>query len=112
MFENVVNNHKKGISRFEVKGFAMKVLVVYDITNDNLRNKVADILKDFGLFRIQKSAFIGYLTSEERKDLEKILSRKSLEGNDRIDIFPICDRDLKFHSRIRHDGIFYGEKWD
>ena len=90
----------------------MKVLVVYDITNDSLRNKIADILKDFGLVRIQKSAFIGYLTSEERKDLEKILSRKSLEGNDRIDIFPICDRDLKFHSRIRHDGIFYGEKWD
>ena len=27
----------------------MKVLVVYDITNDSLRNKIADILKDFGL---------------------------------------------------------------
>jgi len=90
----------------------MKVLVVYDISNDNLRNKVAEILKDFGLMRIQKSAFIGYLTSEERKDLEKILSKKKLEENDRIDIFPICDRDLKMHSRIKHDGIYYGEVWE
>lgn len=90
----------------------MKVLVVYDITNDSLRNKIADVLKDFGLVRIQKSAFIGYLASEERKDLEKVLSRMNLEGNDRTDIFPICDRDLKFHSQIRHDRIFYGENWD
>jgi len=90
----------------------MKVLVVYDISNDNLRNKIAEILKDFGLMRIQKSAFIGYLTSEERKDLEKILSKKKLEENDRIDIFPICDRDLKMHSRIKHDGIYYGEVWE
>jgi len=90
----------------------MKVLVVYDITDNNLRSKVADILKDFGLVRIQKSAFIGYLTSEERKDLEKILSRKNLQANDRIDIFPICDRDLKLHSRIKHDGVFYGDSWD
>ncbi len=90
----------------------MKVLVVYDIANDSLRSKIAEILKDFGLMRIQKSAFIGYLSSQERKDLEKVLSRKSLEGNDRIDIFPICDRDLRFHSRIKHDGIYYGEKWE
>lgn len=90
----------------------MKVLVVYDISKDSLRNKIAEILKDFGLARIQKSAFIGFLTSEERKDLEKVLSRKELEGNDRIDIFPICDRDLKFHSRIKHNGVFYGEMWE
>ncbi len=90
----------------------MKVLVVYDIANDSLRSKISEILKDFGLMRIQKSAFIGYLSSQERKDLEKVLSRKSLEGNDRIDIFPICDRDLRFHSRIKHDGVYYGETWE
>jgi len=90
----------------------MKVLVVYDITNDNLRNKIAEILKDFGLLRIQKSAFIGDLSSEERKDLEKVLSRKNLDKNDKIDVFPICEKDLRFHSRIKFDGIFYGDKWD
>ena len=78
----------------------MKVLVVYDITNDSLRSKIAEILKDFGLIRIQKSAFIGEITSEERKDLEERLSREKLGGRDRIDIFPICDRDLK--TSLRH----------
>ena len=95
-----------------MKNTIMKVLVVYDIANDSLRSKISEILKDFGLMRIQKSAFIGYLSSQERKDLEKVLSRKSLEGNDRIDIFPICDRDLRFHSRIKHDGVYYGETWE
>jgi len=90
----------------------MKVLVVYDITDDSLRNKIAEILKDFGLFRIQKSAFIGVLSSEERKDLEKILSRKNLDKNDRIDVFPICERDLRVHSRIKSDGIIYGDNWN
>ncbi len=75
----------------------MKVLVVYDISNDTLRNRIAEILKDFGLERIQKSAFLGELTSEERKDLKTILQSEDLEKNDRIDIFPICDRDLKMH---------------
>ena len=111
MFKNVFNSMQKTFILYQLK-FIMKVLVVYDIANDSLRNKIADILKDFGLTRIQKSAFIGYLTSEERKDLEKILSRKNLQKNDRIDIFPICDRDLKFHSRIGYDGVFHGENWD
>lgn len=90
----------------------MKVLVVYDISRDSLRNRIAELLKDFGLIRIQKSAFIGNLTGEERKDLEKVLSRENLDENDRVDIFPICDRDLKFHSRIRARDVLYGEKWD
>ena len=88
----------------------MKVLVVYDITDDSLRSKVAEILKDQGLRRIQKSAFIGELKGEERKDLEKVLCKVKLKGNDRIDVFPICDRDLKLHSRISPKGVFRGEE--
>ncbi len=83
----------------------MKVLVVYDISNDTLRNRIAEILKDFGLERIQKSAFIGELTSEERKDLKTILQSEDLDKNDRIDIFPICDRDLKMHVVISWEDI-------
>ncbi len=86
----------------------MKVLVVYDITDDNLRNRIAEILKDFGLFRIQKSAFIGELSSEERKDLERVLQRRELGDNDKIDIFPVCLKDLKLHSRITKQEISYG----
>ena len=43
--------------------------------NNSMRNKIAIILKDSGLIRIRKSAFIG------RDFVEK-------KGNDGIDIFP------------------------
>lgn len=39
----------------------MYVLVVYDITENDVRNRVADILRSFGLERIQKSVFLGRL---------------------------------------------------
>lgn len=87
----------------------MKVLVVYDISSDSLRLRIAEILKDFGLRRIQRSAFIGELTGEERKDLEKVLSRLRLDPSDRIDLFPICERDLKLHTWISSEGVVRGE---
>jgi CRISPR-associated protein Cas2 len=39
----------------------MRYVVIYDITDDNLRALVAETLKDYGLQRIQYSAFIGSL---------------------------------------------------
>ncbi|MCC6023066.1 MAG: CRISPR-associated endonuclease Cas2, partial [Desulfurococcaceae archaeon] len=37
----------------------MKVLVIYDISDNNDRNRLAEDLKKLGLTRIQRSAFIG-----------------------------------------------------
>jgi CRISPR-associated protein Cas2 len=45
------------------------VLIIYDISDDRLRYRIAEILKDQGLTRIQRSAFIGELTPQERDDL-------------------------------------------
>ncbi|MCD6487636.1 MAG: CRISPR-associated endonuclease Cas2 [Desulfurococcales archaeon] len=79
--------------------------MVYDIHDNNLRNKIAEILKDNGLVRIQKSAFIGNLTPQERLDLVERLHRLPLSSRDRIDLFPICERDLKLHLRVTIDGV-------
>ncbi len=67
----------------------MHVLVIYDITPDNIRFKVAGICKDFGLVRIQKSAFLGIMTSERRKEMKARLERaiRGVKGN--IQIFQI-----------------------
>jgi|GEM_PF-1034422 len=89
-------------------GDTLKVLVVYDITEDSLRLKIAEILKDLGLVRIQKSAFIGEMTSQEREDMEEVLRRLDLSPSDRIDVFPICDRDLKMHAHIRRGRVERG----
>lgn len=86
----------------------MKVLVVYDITDDSLRFKIAEILKDLGLMRIQKSAFIGEMTSQERENMEEVLRRQNLGPSDRIDVFPVCDRDLKVHSCIKRGEVERG----
>ncbi len=67
----------------------MHVLVIYDITPDNIRFKVASICKDFGLVRIQKSAFLGVMASERRKEMKVRLEKaiKRVKGN--IQIFQI-----------------------
>jgi CRISPR-associated protein Cas2 len=84
------------------------VLIVYDITDNGLRSRIAEILKDHGLIRIQKSAFIGDLTPQERDMLVEKLRRLPLGVRDRIDFFPICIRDLKQHVKVSREGVKKG----
>jgi len=71
----------------------MRCLVVYDISNDSRRAKVADVCLDYGLDRIQYSAFLGKLSANHQEELmlklKKVLGRKV--GN--IQLFPLCARD-------------------
>ncbi len=46
------------------------VLVLYDIRDDRIRTKVSDACKDYGLDRIQFSAYSGRLTRTAREELE------------------------------------------
>lgn len=36
-----------------------RVLLIYDIENDRVRGKIADACIDYGLDRVQFSAFVG-----------------------------------------------------
>ena len=71
----------------------MHCLVVYDIPDDRVRTQVADVCLDYGLERIQFSAFEGSLSRNHQEELwlkcKKKLGRK--EGN--IQLFPLCDED-------------------
>ena len=71
----------------------MHCLVVYDISDDSKRAKVADVCLDYGLDRIQYSAFLGKLLSSQQEELMlklgRVLGRKA--GN--IQLFPLCARD-------------------
>jgi len=68
----------------------MKTLVIYDITDDDIRNKVAEICKNYGLKRIQKSAFIGNLTSTKRKELKAELEKTLGNKKGNIQIYTLC----------------------
>lgn len=47
----------------------MQCLVLYDISDDRARQRIADICLDYGLARIQFSAFSGVLTRTQQRAL-------------------------------------------
>lgn len=86
----------RNIGLLSFHGDTMLFLIIYDITNDRLRNKIADTLKDYGLDRIQYSAFLGFLKRFELNsliaDLKKLLSEIPFTEDERvrnIQIYPI-----------------------
>lgn len=78
-----------------MKAKTPNLLLLYDISNDNKRGKIADACLDYGLDRIQYSAFQGWLPPTLREELflkaQNILGK--LSGN--IQLFPICADDWK-----------------
>lgn len=58
----------------------LRILVLYDIPSDRARIHVADACLDYGLERIQYSAFVGMLGRAHRQELtlriERLLDRE------------------------------------
>jgi CRISPR-associated protein Cas2 len=73
----------------------VSVVLIYDIENDRLRTRAADICFDYGLARIQFSAFFGKLNRNRRQELALRLQREIGEEPARIRIIPVCEDDLK-----------------
>ena len=76
----------------------MVTWIMYDITDDKVRTKVANICLDYGLYRFQKSVFCG---ETDTKTLERIRSRIQEkvgtveEGLAEVFIFTICETCMK-----------------
>lgn len=69
--------------------------VIYDISEDKTRNKVAKACKDKGLYRVQKSAFLGTLNRNQLDEL-KIMCEDLIDGEvDSVYLFPMCEDDFK-----------------
>lgn len=45
------------------------IMLIYDIENDRQRAKIAEACKDYGLDRIQYSAFVGWLSRNYAEEL-------------------------------------------
>ncbi len=71
----------------------MHCLLVYDIPDDRKRAKVADACLDYGLDRIQFSAFSGNIQATHQDELmlkiKKLLGKKP--GN--VQLFQLCAED-------------------
>ncbi len=67
----------------------MLTLIIYDITEDEVRNRVADFLRNKGLKRIQKSAFLGDLNNSQKSDIEAGLRRLVKDAKANVQIYPL-----------------------
>jgi CRISPR-associated protein Cas2 len=76
-------------------GPEVSLVLIYDIENDRLRTLASEICLDYGLERIQYSAFFGKLNRNRRQELALRLQREMGAESARIRIFPICEQDLK-----------------
>ena len=70
----------------------MLVWVIYDIVNDKVRKKVSDSCKDYGLYRVQKSVFLGDLNSNQRDSLALECEELVDIDTDSVYIFPMDDK--------------------
>ncbi|MBZ4683971.1 MAG: CRISPR-associated protein Cas2 [Fusobacteriaceae bacterium] len=71
----------------------MKYIVAYDIVSNKKRRRVANLLKEYNLFRIQKSVFFGKLTKKQLIYLQFDIFRDFNLIDDSILIIPICKED-------------------
>jgi CRISPR-associated protein Cas2 len=67
----------------------MRCLVIYDIPDDRTRTKVAYACLDYGLLRVQWSAFVGELNTTYQREL--LLKLRTLVGKKaaKIRLLPI-----------------------
>jgi CRISPR-associated protein Cas2 len=70
----------------------MHCLVIYDITHDGARTKVADACLDYGLQRIQYSAFIGELSNVHQRELLAKIERRIGKHPANVQLFPLDEK--------------------
>jgi len=71
------------------------VWVIYDITKDKTRRKVIKVTELSGLYRVQKSVFLGRINLTELKSLTEEIHDLINHDHDSVYIFPMCQPDFK-----------------
>lgn len=72
-----------------------QALVLYDIEDDRTRERIAETCKDYGLERIQFSAFAGPLSRNRREELVIRLGETLGEKKGNILVQPVCGKDFR-----------------
>ena len=69
--------------------------LLYDIKKDRSRTKVAKRCKLAGLYRVQKSVFLGSLDENQKDTLELEVEELIDEETDSVYIFPMSKNELR-----------------
>lgn len=91
----------------------MLTWVIYDISSDKARKKIASICLQMGLYRVQKSVFLGVLVHSQRDALIKHVEMLFDPDTDRVYFSPLCEQDAQriwtlgegFHRELVADKV-------
>jgi CRISPR-associated protein Cas2 len=85
----------------------MLTWVVYDITKDKTRTKIAKRCLNFGLYRVQKSCYLGDIPANRVEEI-LLFSQELLDKQtDAVFIFPMCREDF---DKVRIVGQGFDKK--
>ena len=73
----------------------VSVVVLYDVEDDRIRARVSDICLNYGLERIQYSAFLGKINRNRRQELSLRLQEEVGAEKARLRIIPVTEDALK-----------------
>jgi CRISPR-associated protein Cas2 len=71
------------------------IWIIYDIVDNKTRAKIAKACKNKGLYRVQKSAFLGKLNKNQIDELKIICKDMINPEKDSVYMFPMCEEDFK-----------------
>ena len=105
----VVQCHKTN-KKLTTKNKLMLYLVVYDIASDTHRLRLARLLEQFGMERVQYSAFRGNLHPADVDVLKKKLKKYISGERDCIFLIPLCRRCSTSAFTVSTTGVELVEK--
>lgn len=73
----------------------MLTWVVYDVSATPKRTKIAKACKEAGLYRVQKSVFLGNLERSQMDSLALQCKELMALEQDSLYMFPMCEDDFK-----------------
>jgi CRISPR-associated protein Cas2 len=82
------------VTRTNPQNRTMLTWVVYDISDDKQRSKAAKACLRIGLYRVQKSVFLGTLENNELDELGLELESLIDANRDSVYLFPMCRPDF------------------
>ena len=71
------------------------VWILYDISENKPRSQVAKLCKEAGLYRVQKTVFLGTIDRNRLDELHMQIEELMDEDTDSVYIFPMCGPDFK-----------------
>lgn len=84
--------------------------LLYDISDNRRRNKLAQLCKDFGMIRVQKSCFYGEIEKKSKHRFDAMLN-SLLIPDDQVCVIPVS-RDDQAKTTFLGSGVDIGNEDD